>query len=447
VRAIVLAALVACARAPAPGPVEPPERGPGWRALRDPIDLADGLAAADRADPARPAASAAPAERVRRYTIWLGGARIGTAVEIEAWSAAGVTLSRAESLRFLREDAAVSIETAIEVIADPALVPSRVAWTATPGGRATAVRAAGGGWIVDGAGPSRALPDAVPAELVPLLARRDGRFAGRVFLPARGFVVGEGRVDAVAPRRLVARLSTRGAIAESTIDLDADGAYARIVDGDGVIALRATAAEAAAPFPRVDLVAAASIPIAGAPGPERRLVLAGDVALPPLPGQAARVVAGGVELALSPHLGGDLPPPPPPGAAAGPDRTREIRSLVARVRARIAPDLAAGAPLGAAASAATAGDCTTYALAYAAHAAELGIPTRVVTGFRVDGARLVRHRWAVSWTGRAWIAVDAAFGAAPAGGDLIGLAVHDPDDAGLVAGEAALARLRGAAWR
>jgi hypothetical protein len=53
----------------------------------------------------------------------------------------------------------------------------------------------------------------------------------------------------------------------------------------------------------------------------------------------------------------------------------------------------------------------------------------------------------VSWTGRAWIAVDAALGNAPAGGDLIGLAVHDSDDAGLIAGEAALTQLRSAAWR
>lgn len=111
------------------------------------------------------------------------------------------------------------------------------------------------------------------------------------------------------------------------------------------------------------------------------------------------------------------------------------------------PDLGAGPTAAAAASAAVAGDCTTYALAYAAQATRHAIPTRVVTGLRVDGSRLVRHRWAVSWTGRAWIAIDAAFDAAPAGGDLIGLAVHDADDAGLVAGEAALTGVRAAAWR
>ena len=418
--AIALAALVACARPPAPD-----------------------VAPRESQVPHEP-----PGDRVRRYTIWLGGARIGTAVETEAWSAAGVTLARAESLRFLREETPVSIETAIEIAADAALVPARVAWTGTPGGRATAIRGPAG-WTVDG-DARRTLPDAIPAELVPLLARRDGRFAGRVFLPARAFVVGEVRIDPVAPRRLIARLQAGGAVTESTIDVDADGSYARIVDGDGVIAIRATAAQAAEPFPLVDLIAATAIPIAGAPGPERHLVIAGDVALPAVPGQAAGAHPGGVELALSPRLAGDLPPPPlssPPGAAPPPDRTPAIRALVAQVRARIEPDLAAGPAFAAAAPAATAGDCTTYALAYAAHAARAGIPTRVVTGFRVDGDRLVRHRWAVSWTGRGWIAIDAAFGAAPAGGDLIGLAVHDADDAGLVAGAAALARLRGAAWR
>ena len=114
---------------------------------------------------------------------------------------------------------------------------------------------------------------------------------------------------------------------------------------------------------------------------------------------------------------------------------------------RIAPDLAAGVASPRDAEAATAGDCTTFALAYAALAHRRAIPTRVVTGLRVDGDRLVRHRWAVSWTGRAWIAVDAAFGAAPAGGDLIGLAVHDADDAGLIAGEAALTQVRAASWQ
>jgi hypothetical protein len=376
---------------------------------------------------------------------------------------------RTEALRFLRGDVPIAIATAIEITADRALVPSRVTWTerAQATRRGEAVRDAAG-WIVTGgeeAPRTARLPAAaIPAELAPLRVRRDGRFAGPVFLPARGFVTGAGRIEPIAPGRLIARLvfeadpaaaaataspaagATAGATAEATIDLGDDAMPVRVVDGEGVIATRITAAEARAPFAPVDLIAATSIPLAGAPGapgaPPRHLVLDGDVALPPVPGQAAQVTADGIELALSPRLRGALPP-----GAPGPDRTRDILWLVARVHRRIAPDLAAHPATLHAAAAATTGDCTTFALAYAALAAERAIPTRVVTGFRVDGDRLVRHRWAVSWTGAAWIAVDAAFGAVPAGGDLVGLAVHAADDVGLVAGDAALTRVRAAAWK
>jgi hypothetical protein len=228
-------------------------------------------------------------------------------------------------------------------------------------------------------------------------------------------------------------------VAEATIDLDGDGMPTRVVDGEGVIAIRATAIEAAAGFAPVDLIAATSVPLTGSP--TGTIALDGDLAIPAVPGQAARASATGLELELSPGLPGDLAPGP-----AGPDRTREITHLVLAVRARIAPDLRAGGGSRHEAAAATAGDCTTYALAYAALAEERSIPTRVITGLRVDGARLLRHRWATSWTGRAWIAVDAAFGAVPAGGNLVGLAVHDPDAAGLVAGEAALTSVRAASW-
>ena len=219
-----------------------------------------------------------------------------------------------------------------------------------------------------------------------------------------------------------------------------DGAPARVVDGEGVIAMRATPAQAAAPFAPVDLIAATSVPLTGVR--LRAITLAGDLALPALPGQDARPGEGGVDVELSATLPGALPP-----GITRRDRTPDITAVVASVRHRIAPDLGAGITSPRDVELATAGDCTTFALAYAALAARLDIPTRVVTGLRVDGARLVRHRWAVSWTGRAWVAVDAAFGAVPAGGDLIGLAIHDADDAGLIAGEAALTAVHAARWR
>jgi transglutaminase-like putative cysteine protease len=394
-----------------------------------------------------------PSDAERYYAIWLGGAQIGIAHETERWSPAGVVVRRTEAMRFLRGDVPVELATAIEITADAKLAPSRVTWTE----RAQAIRhgeaeRGAAAWVVtDEAGVRRLPRAAIPAELVPLVVRRDGRFTGDVFLPARGFVTGAGRIDPVAPDRLVARLvlerappgapGPREATAEATIDLGPDAMPLRVVDGEGVIATRITAAQAAAGFEPVDLIAATSLPLAGSPGP--RLVLSleldGGLALPPVPGQRMR---GTGELELSAQLPGALPAGP-----AGADRTRAITALVARVHDRIVPDLAANPISAATAAAAVAGDCTTFALAYAALAAARAIPTRVVTGFRVDGDRLVRHRWAVSWTGRAWIAVDAAFGAVPAGGDLVGVAIHGADDGGLVAGEAALTHVRAASWK
>ena len=397
-----------------------------------------------------PAAAQRRASSERRYAIWLGGAQVGTAQETESWSATGVILRRSEAMHYLRGDVAVALAMTIEIAADPALVPSRVTWTeqaqATRHGEA--VRDATGWTVTDDAGVRR-LPDrAIPAELAPLIVRRDGRFEGPVFLPARGFLAGAGRIEPVAPGRLVARLVfTPGAAdaaaettAEATIDLGDDGMPIRVVDGEGVIATRITAAEAERPFTPVDLIAATAIPLAGAPS--HRVQLDGELAVPPVPGQRTQLVADGAIIELSARLAGGLPP-----GAPGADRTREIAALVRRVRGRIAPDLAADPSSARTVAAATAGDCTTFALAYTALAGERAIPTLVVTGFRVDRDRLVRHRWAVSWTGRAWIAVDAAFGAVPAGGDLVGLAIHDADDLGLVAGEAALTHVRAATWK
>src|SRR5690606_22362597 len=133
-------------------------------------------------------------------------------------------------------------------------------------------------------------------------------------------------------------------------------------------AIRATPAQAAAAFPSVDLIAATAIPIAGTRhGGTRgaaRLLLGGDLAIPALPGQRARTRGSGIEIELSPTLPGALPPGDPAR-----DRTGEIRALVAAVRERITPDLGSGPVSLREAARATAGDCTTFALAYAALAA------------------------------------------------------------------------------
>jgi hypothetical protein len=418
------------------------------------------------ASPAAPRPADVPTEQphdaTRFYTISLGGSRIGSAVESERWTRTGLHLERVERLRFLRGDADVALVTTIDIDANAALVANHVRWTekSDHDERAAEATRASSGWQLSSGGSLPA--GAVPAELAPILVRRDGRFDGDLFLPARGFVSGSGRIEPVAPGRLVARMAidttphiagssprdektstadqSPRVLVEATIDLDADGSPARIVDGEGVIALRTTEAQVAEWFDPVDLIAATSIDIQGVHRRDR-IALDGALALPAVPGQQAVPSAGGLDVELDAGLAGDLPPGP-----ASADRSAEIRALVATVRARITPDLGASHTTSRDASSATAGDCTTFALAYTALASQRGIPTRVVTGLRVDHARLIRHRWAVSWTGTRWIAIDAAFGAVPAGGNLIGLAVHDADDAGLVAGESALTQVRCATW-
>jgi hypothetical protein len=79
------------------------------------------------------AARPVPTDQIRRYTIWLGGARVGTAVETEAWTARGVHVRRDEQLRFTRGDAAVTLATTIDIDADSALVPIHVTWRSRQG--------------------------------------------------------------------------------------------------------------------------------------------------------------------------------------------------------------------------------------------------------------------------------------------------------------------------
>ncbi len=393
----------------------------------------------------------APASQTRHYTIWLGAARVGTTIERERWTPAGLLLRRDERLAFLRDGAPVTLWTTLEIETDPDLVPYRVTWTEhgiEP--RRREARRVGSTWQLEPAMAGTPLAtDAIPVELLALRIRRDRAFAGPVFLPARGFARGHGQAANIAPDRYAARVTLdTGLVVEATIDLDADRTPARIVDGEGVIARRATLAETAALFDPIDLVAATSIPLSGSPG--RRVALSTDLQLPALPGQRSVVADATVVVELAATLPSGLPPPA--ARARGRDRARDvdhsavIAGLVDRVRAQIVPDLSARIATYGDAATARAGDCTTFALAYAALASQHEIPTRIVTGFRVDHDRLVRHRWAVSWTGRRWIAVDAALGRAHAGGDLIGLAVHDVDDVGLASGEVALARVHGARW-
>ena len=179
----------------------------------------------------------------------------------------------------------------------------------------------------------------VPAELVPLIVRRRWSLCrSRVLAGAQlRWRSRSHRSCRARSARPLDSHSMPGRSAEATIDQAVDGMPARVVDGEGVIALRISAAQARIPFAPTDLVAATAVPINGKHH-AHHLILDGNIVLPALPGQAATIASTGVAIDLDAQLPGNLP-----AADIGRDRANEIRTLVAGVRARITPDLGAAA--------------------------------------------------------------------------------------------------------
>jgi hypothetical protein len=373
-----------------------------------------GGAAADGFEPMPPAA---PERWYRR--AWRR-APVGWAVDAERPG----RIERREHLEVRRGDAVVvtELELAIDVGAD--LEPTELRARGTDAGRAwsaTATRAADG-WHRDGDAAAFAPADAVPSELVPLIVRARGQFAGPVILTGWQLAVGHGVVVPAGTRRLAARTAVGDHAIDAAIEIDTEGNATSIVDSSGMVATRVDEATATAPWRAPDLIDAGAIAIADTTIPIELALDAGATPVPPdLPGQ--RVYADGARwrITLDPALVGAGAAPGPPGEEA--ERARAIRELAAGVHDTITPSLAGGSP--------TAGDCTTYAVTFAAYARVAGIPARVVTGYLVDGARLVRHRWNLAWTGARWITVDASQSGAPA--PRLGVAIGDETAASLAA--------------
>jgi transglutaminase-like putative cysteine protease len=112
-------------------------------------------------------------------------------------------------------------------------------------------------------------------------------------------------------------------------------------------------------------------------------------------------------------------------AAGATDGPAQVAAL-ARATAELLTDDLGAQPAGARAALALGrGDCTAHATLFAGLARTRGIAVQLVTGFRLDRDRLVRHRWALVHVAGAWMAVDPTYGEAPAAPRLLGLAVHD----------------------
>ena len=352
-------------------------------------------------EPAAPPGAAATAERW--YRLAFHGAPVGWAVEREA----PARLVREEHVELRRGDAFVITDLTIEIEHDD-LAPRVVRVRQREGGRETthtATRTAVG-WRRDGEARPFAPADAIPTELVPLRVRRDGKFRGPVIVTGWDLAPGDGVVIATGPGRLAARMTIAGAAIDAAVQLDADKNPLAIADSTGVAATRVDRLIAIAAFTPPDVIEAGSIEL---PGDTREIVVIARATAvpPPLPHQ--RVVAEGDRWRVS-----LAPSPPPP---------RELDEIAREVAAEITPTL--GTP------SATAGDCTTYALAFAARARAAGVPVKLVTGYVLDGHTLVRHRWALARTRTGWHPVDAS--APGQSRTFFGIALHDDDPIALAA--------------
>lgn len=290
---------------------------------------------------------------------------------------------------------------------------------------------------------------AQPAEWLDVLAPPGDRGELRnlpLFFATRGFALGHAERRWLDARTWIGSVALAGKVLTSTTVVDEQDRPRLILDESGGTATRAPQA-ALSPatldlVDLVDLVGLTSLAIGGAspaPGAPRRLALA-----------LAPTASGSSSAAA-------LPPREAPGQLVTGEPPRLVLELVAQpARPDDAPAVARIAELARQVLPGhRGGDCTAYALRYAAAAARAAIPTRLVTGFALDeagagGAALVRHRWAVSWTGARWISVDPSAPAeevAPAAPRLFALSVHDATPEALAAAESAFAAWRGATAR
>ena len=365
-----------------------------------------------------------PPARVAWALTWRGQA-IGGAWERDT----PAQLERRERIVVRRGEEVVISDLAITIERDANGEPYQVGvtrWQDGPVMEGTAMRTADG-WEVELEGePATTVPAAAPFELV---LREGKEFHGAVLLAGWGFATAE--LDLV-PEEGMARLRVGERWLDAAVAYDEDGAIGSIAGGDGVTARRVPFDADLRPARPPEVVDGNAITLEGAPSATPTITLLDAKAPPPpaLPGQ--RPVPGQPwSIVLDPRAESPLSAEP-----HTPDRTAEITALVRRVAREIADDLSTTSTTTGAALTATRGDCTTHALRFAALAAEAGIPARVVTGLRLDGGALIRHRWNLAWTGARWMVVDSTFDEAPAAPALVGLAAHGARAADLAAADA-----------
>jgi len=372
----------------------------------------------------RPSLVARPSRRAKRalgpalhtstyYLTWQGK-RIGQARERFFRSASGVRLVRNEEIHVMRGGELVNSETEIIIQADKNLHATRVDLRARAGAvvrSGHALRADDGRWIIalEGEAVRKAPASAVPLELVPYVLGMQGVsiYRSKVLLAGYGFAVTDMTVTREGTRGTVV-LKTKWGNIESRLVLADDGALVAAATG-ATGSLRVGAKRLDEDFTPPELPGESTIVVRGT---GNVLVMDNARRQPPpaIAGQSVSLLKDGwrVRFAAKPAV----------VSKSVVKLTREVENLLTTSHDAPGAGAADALQLGR-------GDCTAHATLFLDLAARQGIEAKLVTGFRLDGNRLYRHRWAVVRQGEAWVQVDPTYGEAPVTpGSYLALAVH-----------------------
>jgi hypothetical protein len=374
---------------------------------------------------ALPAPATSPAAPVERwFRISYLGHDAGWARERETRSDDGLIVERREYLRLSRLGRDHVVDFEVTVHASVSGAPTHLTAVMNDGDERWAIDAT---WtpehwrISEHGKPLRLAPaTALPSELVPWHFRRAGAFSGPVLLSGERLALAHGQVAVTGPHQLLATVDQGSHEVATVVELSPDGETRSAVDSTGTALHRTTREEAQAWWPAADVVALASIDIGGAApdhGPvQLELRVEGGSPPPPaLPGQQISVRADAWQIVLDPALPGSLAPLP---------RSSDVTATITRISDEVSVQHRRRG-----------GDCTAHATGFVRRARAAGIHAQVVTGYILEDSRLIRHRWAVGWSGERWISVDPTAGEGEAPW-LLGLFVHDDSPRGLAAATA-----------
>lgn len=362
---------------------------------------------------ARPA-PLGPALHTSNYYLTWQGKRIGEARERFHRSDSGVRIIRSEQIRVMRSGIPVESETEIVIYADKNLHATRVELRARAGAvvrTGNALRADSGKWIIalEGEAVREAPADAVPLELVPYLVGRHGTadFQSKVLLAGYGFAVTDMNL-AHEGRRGTAVLETEWGDIETSLVLGKDGALMSAATGS-TGSVRVGASRLKESFSPPELPGTSTIAVRGS---GNVLVVENAVRQPPpaIGGQSVSLRKNGWRIQF------DAEPATVSKKIAS--LTREVDTLLKDAHDAPGAGGKDALELGR-------GDCTAHSTLFVDLAAEQGIDAKLITGFRLDGKKLFRHRWVAVRSGDAWVQVDPTFGEAPVTpGNHLALAVH-----------------------